>query len=372
MPGSNKIKIIPPPKLESNGLTLDKLQTWYSGMRNCFKHDPDHKQFLKGQTYETWTALKPDKTRGLVVEAVEDVDPVARAANIQTARQEEIKLRESLDDFLHILGSKAPEGMYNTIVKQATSMEWVLLRIKTAFRIQSKGIDLYTATEAGYDEDKDPSYDVSFMKMKDMFEDLLSPAGTQFHGDALDTEESLTPLSESMITIQWLRSIHPDLPKHIKERHAHLFTQSKPNWADLQPDFVKQMDTLLAEVEGKEGDDIRVGRLGLQARGDGRQRGGRGYRGGSRPGAQSRGGAQQGGAGRPVLGRFCDICHAAGKPESVVTSHNMPWCKALSNHGKRSIVSSVRMAFVDEEDDSTVNDTEHEEVDETSNPYQDI
>ena len=341
-------------------------------MRNCFKHDPDHKQFLKGETYETWTALKTDKTRGIVVHPMDDQDPATRAVNVETARQEETKVRESLDDFLHLLGSKAPDGMYNTIVKQATSMEWVLLRIKTAFRIQSKGIDLYTATEAGYDDEKDSSYDVSYMKMKDMFEDLLSPAGTQFHGDALDTEESLTPLTESMITIQWLKSIHPELPKHIKERHAHLFTQSKPNWADLQPDFVIQMDTLLAEVEAREGEDVRVGRLGIPARGDGGQRGGRSYRGGSRRGAHQRGGAQQRSESRPVQGRFCDICHAAGKPESVVTSHNMPWCKALSNHGKRSIVTSVRMAFVDEEDDVTVDETRQEEVDENSNPYQDI
>ena len=53
-----KLKITPPPKLESKNLTLDKLQTWYSGMKNCFKHDLDHKQFLKDGTYETWTALK--------------------------------------------------------------------------------------------------------------------------------------------------------------------------------------------------------------------------------------------------------------------------------------------------------------------------
>ena len=92
MPGSNKIKITPPPKLESNGLTLDKLQTWYIGMHNCFKHDTDHKQFLKGEPYQTWAALKTDITRGFVVEAVEDNDPVARAANIKTARQEETNL----------------------------------------------------------------------------------------------------------------------------------------------------------------------------------------------------------------------------------------------------------------------------------------
>ena len=59
-----KLKITPPPKLESKGVTLDKLQTWYSGMKNCFKHDSDHKQFLKGGAYETWTALKSDATRG--------------------------------------------------------------------------------------------------------------------------------------------------------------------------------------------------------------------------------------------------------------------------------------------------------------------
>ena len=47
----------------------------------------------------------------------------------------------------------------------------------------------------------------------------------------------------------WLKSIHWGLPKHIKERHSHLFTKDKPNWAYLQPDFVKMMDTFITEVE---------------------------------------------------------------------------------------------------------------------------
>ena len=48
------------------------------------------------------------------------------------------------------------------------------------------------------------------------------------HGEALETDEALTPLAESMITIQWLKSINPNLPKHIRERHSHLFTTEKP------------------------------------------------------------------------------------------------------------------------------------------------
>ena len=223
MAGSTKLKITPPPKLEGKKITLDKLQTWFSGMKNCFKHDKDHKQFLKGETYENWTALKADSTRGISVTPVylQADDNNARAAKLEAANVETTKIRDNLDDFLHLLGSKAPDGMYNTITREATSMEWVLRRIKTAFRIQSKGVDLFDATETGYDEEKDNSYDIAYMKMKDQFDDLLSPQGSKYHGEALATAEAMTPLCESMITIQWLKSIHSGLPKHIKEHHSH-------------------------------------------------------------------------------------------------------------------------------------------------------
>ena len=369
MSQKSKIKITPPPKLDSKNLTLDKLQTWYSSMRNCFKHDPDHKQFLKGQKHDTWKASKSNKDRGINIVPVEDADATIRQQNVVTAETESEKIRESLDDFLHILASKAPDGMYNTITRQATSFEWVFVRIKTAFRIQSKGVDLYTATEEGFDEENDSSTDVSFMKMKDGFEDLLSTEGTMYHGEPLETDEALTPLAESIIVIQWLRSIHPLLPKHIKERHSHLFTPEKPNWADLQPDFVKQMDTLLAEVENREnqdGEEPRIRWVGTSGRG-GRNRG------------RGRGASRGGRTGPPTpradrSGRFCDICHAAGKPETIVTSHNMPWCKGLSNHGKKTIVSSVRLALVEEEsyNDNVIDEVEDGYDDESTNPYENI
>ena len=362
-----KLKITPPPKLESKSLKLDKLQTWYSGMKNCFKHDSDHKQFLKGGPYETWTALKSDATRGINIEPVYEAadDRHARALKLENAQNDTAKIRESLDDFLHLLGSKAPDGMYNTIVRQATSMEWVLARIKTALRIQTKGIDLYDATEAGYDEEKDDSYDIAYMKMKDQFEDLLSDKGSKYHGESLATAEAMTPLAESMITIQWLKSIHPGLPKHIKERHSHLFSDEKPNWADLQPDFVKMLDTLLKEVENRDNEegDVRVGRLGSSVRGRGGQfrntRGRNAFRGSGR--GRSTDSGQK---------KFCDICHAAGKLTSVFNSHNMPWCGSLSTHDKSAIASSMRMAFV--EDATNEEDINEIYEEETEEPFQDI
>jgi hypothetical protein len=152
--------------------------------------DPDHKQFLKGQKYETWKALKSSKDRGINIVPVEDADSTIRQQNVVTAETKSEKIGESLDDFLHILASKAPDGMYNTITRQATSFKWVFTRIKTAFRIQSKGVDLYTSTEEGFDEENDSSTDDSFMKMKDGFEDLLSTEGTMYHGEPLETDMS--------------------------------------------------------------------------------------------------------------------------------------------------------------------------------------
>ena len=54
----------------------------------------------------------------------------------------------------------------------------IILRV---LRLQSKGINFYDATLQGYNEDKDGSYDVSYMKLNDMYEDLLLPEGANYH-----------------------------------------------------------------------------------------------------------------------------------------------------------------------------------------------
>ena len=121
--------------------------------------------------------------------------------NRRAADQEAAKISGQLEDFLSTIASKCPEGMFRTIMNEATSMEWILKRIRTAFRLQSKGINFYDATLKGFNEDKDGSYDVAYMKLKDMYEDLLLPEGANYHGSQLQTNEALTPLSESFIVI---------------------------------------------------------------------------------------------------------------------------------------------------------------------------
>ena len=105
---------------------------------------------------------------------------------------------------------------------------------------------------------------MSYMKLKDMYEDLLLPEGANYHGSQLLTNEALTPLSESFIVIQWLNSIDPRLPKHIKENRTQWFNDATPSWADIQPLIVENMETLLLKVHKcseEESDSVRIGRF---------------------------------------------------------------------------------------------------------------
>ena len=97
-----------------------------------------------------------------------------------------------------------------------------------------------------------------------MYEGLLLPEGTNYHGSQLLSNEALTPLSESLIIIQWLNSINPRLPKHIKENRTQWLNDATPSWANVQPLIVKNMEILLLEVHKcseKESDPIRIGRF---------------------------------------------------------------------------------------------------------------
>ena len=152
---------------------------------------------------------KQDANRGIVVNYDQTGDAATVDTNRRAAEQETAKIVNQLEDFLSTIASKCPEGIFRTLINEATSMDWIIKRIRTAFRLQSKGINFYDATLQGYNEDKDRSYDVSYMKLKDMYEDLLLPEGANYHRSQLLTNEALTPLSESFIVIQWLNSIDP-------------------------------------------------------------------------------------------------------------------------------------------------------------------
>ena len=49
---------------------------------------------------------------------------------------------------------------------------------------------------------------------------LKQGGGITHHGDLLNEDEELTPSLENVIVLTWLKLLHPDLPKLIKQRYG--------------------------------------------------------------------------------------------------------------------------------------------------------
>ena len=130
------------------------------------RKEPNYKNFLPGGDHEQWIAKKIDSKRGITVDYEQNDDVNTTETNRRAADQEAAKISGQLEDFLSTIASKCLEGMFRTIVNEATSMEWILKRIRTAFRLESKGINFYDTTLKRFDEEKDGSYDVAYMNLK--------------------------------------------------------------------------------------------------------------------------------------------------------------------------------------------------------------
>ena len=67
-----------------------------------------------------WQQKKQDANRGIVVNYDQTCDPATVEASKREAKQETAENLSQLEDFLSTVASKCPEGMFRTVVNEAT------------------------------------------------------------------------------------------------------------------------------------------------------------------------------------------------------------------------------------------------------------
>ena len=78
---------------------------------------------------------------------------------------------------------------------------------------------------------------------------LLSGHGILHHGDMV-TEDEMSPTLENCVVLTWLRLIHPDLPKLVKQRYG---TELRfRTLASIKPEISQALDSLLDEIRSSE------------------------------------------------------------------------------------------------------------------------
>ena len=208
----------------------DNMNRWWSILTNFCRQKPENLPFFKGGEHETWTPECRDSTRGLT----------------------DAKNQVSLHNVLTTVASFCPNGTFQTITGEADSLSWIYKRVAKMCHIQIGGRHLVNAWELKFDQESE-SPDIFYMRLKAAYAENLLPRNSTYHGNNQDIAETFSPLAESLIVLKWLEAINPALPKHIQETRANLFTNEKPNFADIQPDLCEMMDTLVQEIDQAEG-----------------------------------------------------------------------------------------------------------------------
>ena len=113
-------------------VTRDSFNTWDLNHRAFCRQDKDWQQFLPSGTRENWAAYE-DATRGITITKVDN-------GNNVLDKEQTNKVRSALEDFLVTLGPYALEHFLYTVINEATSYKWVLNRIKTTFRLNTRGV----------------------------------------------------------------------------------------------------------------------------------------------------------------------------------------------------------------------------------------
>ena len=201
----------------------------------------------------TWTAFDEDETRGIAVMKKNLNDGTFLLdGNGQRIPDDSTtdRLRASLSDFLVCLGTYGPENFMHTVVQEATSYTWVTDKIKSTFKLDTKGMGFLAGGGIKIDYGEDgQTYAQGLQATREFYCNSLQKKGTKYKGKILEKNESLTPLGENFIVETWLNGIHPKAKAHIVQTRGHLITDERPNLYDIQHQLCEQMDTILQEIE---------------------------------------------------------------------------------------------------------------------------
>ena len=169
-------------------------------------------------------------------------------------------MRCDLTAFLTCWATYSPEGFFDSIMRESTSIQWILDQIDSTYDLQTKKENLLAGDEITFVITKKFTYQHAWMQLKAFYMNGLLPANSTCKGKALVDPEVLSPMAESLLVKDWLVKIDPRLPNHIRKTRGHLFTPLKPTLACNQKALCDQIPQMLSELN-KDADSANIGRL---------------------------------------------------------------------------------------------------------------
>ena len=350
---TSRARVPTPKQLSSVNVKRDEFETFWHILITYCQQDAGYIDFFEGGAYEQWEPLSQNPTRGITVKPDRDEAANDQAAATRNASAKSVIVRASLNSLLTTIAAYCPDGLFKTILTESTSIAWIRRRLTKVCNIDTSGRHLPKVLNIKYNRDEESP--AAFMeRIKSSFLDSLMPAKTKYHGNDLQSPETLGPTLESIIVIQCLRAIHPDLPEFVMNNKGMLFTAQTPNFCDIQQELCETMDTILAQMDAQD----NINRLQAVdpaeslrwANVRGRPFNRRGQQ--SRPGNSFRPSFPQNR--QQQLKKSCDYCVALGKDEKISGTHDKMNCYDLFPEKRRNRVNArmLSIPIMTDENDS--------------------
>ena len=224
--------------------TITSFEAWRHNLQYTLSLDPNFAPYLiDGVTWSKKTTTAP--LRGLE----DDAEPIPEAQR-----------RTALELLLGQIANYCPVISRNTIVNNSTSLSTIWQAIRAHFGFQSTGAHFLDFNDIHLEPDERP--EDLYQRLVSFVEDNLLKAndGVRHHGEAITSDEEISPTLENMIVLTWLRLNHPSLPTMVKQRYgADLRSHTI---ASIKPEISKALDSLLEEI--RSANDAKVLRTVFQ------------------------------------------------------------------------------------------------------------
>ena len=305
----------------SKSETINRFENWRQNLLYTLSLDSNFAPFLaEGITWGKKTKTEP--LRGLT----DDGEDVAEASRL-TAQQKV----NFLELMLGQIANYCPIISRNTLVENSTSIQSIWNTIRQHFGFQITGAHFIDFAEIHLEPNERP--EDLYQRLMAFVEDILLKANSlTHHGDLITEDEELTPSLENFVVLTWLKLIHPELPKLVKQRYG---TELRSRTlASIKPEVSQALNSLLDEIRAS--DDARIMRTATNT-----------FRKSSPVKAPPKRGIRS--TRQP---KSCPLCKQAGRPDS---NHFLSECRHLPEEDRKYIAKARQIAniFDDHLEDSS-------------------
>lgn len=298
--------------------TINTFQNWKQNILYTLSLDPNFAPFLVGN-FQWQKKSKNAPYRGFTDDG-EDVAERKRKTKEQKATLLELMLGQ--------IANYCPLISRNSIVDKSTSMEEVWQKIRLHYGFQSTGAHFIDFTNIKLEPGEKP--EDLYQRLVSFVEDSLLKhgGGISHNGDPIDEDEELTPTLENFIVLTWLRLLHSDLPRLVKQRYG---TELRSRTlTSIKPEISQALHSLLEEIHTM--NDAKVMRSQLQP---------------FTNSPRHRQPRQVQLTSRPSLPKKCPLCKEAGRPDN----HFLSKCKFLPERDRNYLAKARQIIGSDSDDE---------------------